>query len=376
MRRIIWLAVVGLSLAVTAGAARAQAWQAVSVPTAVKDVAIWGNVWILGQNNQVYVWGGAGWTPHATPLRDLVSIEVGPDQRPFVNGGATWTLYKSNGSGWSALPGTGVSNLGVDARSYPWSSLGSARLFQYFDGRAWQRGTYGVGSSITFNAGGIAGAIGNDGLAYRLMNGQLRRLDGPLCADLDIDDRSYVWTVGKGDGRVHRQDGSGWATYQLPGAVQASRIAVTGAGQPYVVGNDGQLYTCPGCAGGGAPPPQTTNRPPNAPTVPAGTWDPPLTVAPGGSVQLAWRNNGDPDGDALTFGVYVQQHDPATQRWIPSPGFSDAAGNPVAVWMTGTSYSFTPQPGTYYYWQVIVCEVGRTADQPCLASGWSWFRTR
>lgn len=79
------------------------------------------------------------------------------------------------------------------------------------------------------------------------------------------------------------------------------------------------------------------------------------------------------------FGVYVQQWIPGTEQWVPSAGFRDSVGNPVGVWVTDTSYTFTAQAGlqagTYYYWGVTVCEVGRTADQPCFFSGWSWFRT-
>jgi hypothetical protein len=128
------------------------------------------------------------------------------------------------------------------------------------------------------------------------------------------------------------------------------------------------------------PPPPTANRPPNAPTVSPGAYEPPVVVPYGGGVQLAWTDNGDPDGDTLTFGVYVMQFDQATGQWVSAPSFRDQWGNPQAVWMSGTTHNYSTQAGlqqgTYYSWGVIACEVGRTADQPCAWSGWSVFRTQ
>ena len=123
-----------------------------------------------------------------------------------------------------------------------------------------------------------------------------------------------------------------------------------------------------------------TNRPPNAPTVSPGAYEPPVAVPYGGGVQLAWRDNGDPDGDALTFGVFVMQFDPNTATWVPVSAFRDQYGNPAAQWISATSFTFSAQtglqPGTSYSWGVIACEVGRGASDPCGWSGWSVFRTQ
>lgn len=128
------------------------------------------------------------------------------------------------------------------------------------------------------------------------------------------------------------------------------------------------------------PPPPSANRPPFPPTVPPGAYEPPVVVPYGGGVQLAWRDNGDPDGDALTFGLFVMLLDQASGTWIPAPSFRDAGGNPQAIWMNSTSYNYSTQAGlqsgAYYSWGVIACEVGRTAEQPCAWSGWSVFRTQ
>lgn len=233
MKRILCLAAaVVVSLIATAGAAQSQQWQTVSVPTTVKDVAIWGSVWILGTNDQVYTWSSSGWSPHATPVEAAVSVVVGPDQRPFVNERNRWKVYKSTGSGWSELPGN-AATLGVDGRSFLWSRQGGGRYFHYCDGREWQNGQVGYGNTITFNSGGVAVAIGNGGRAHRVVNGEWQDPEGKAVIDIAIDDRAHIWTVEQVDRNVHRHDGARWFSYPMPAGVQASRIAVTGAGQPF-----------------------------------------------------------------------------------------------------------------------------------------------
>ena len=128
------------------------------------------------------------------------------------------------------------------------------------------------------------------------------------------------------------------------------------------------------------PPPPSANRPPNPPTVPPGSYEPPFPTQYEGAIQLTWQNNGDPDGDALTFGVFAMQYDFNAGGWVPVPSFRDQSGNTIAAWTTDTVYTFTTQaglrPATSYAWTVIACEVGRTADQQCAWSGWSVFRTQ
>ncbi len=149
----------------------------------------------------------------------------------------------------------------------------------------------------------------------------------------------------------------------------------------YRVGGGGQ-------ASGGAaaqppppvPPPTFANRPPNAPTVPAGGYEPPFPLQYEGAIQLTWQNNGDPDGDPLTFGVFIMEYDRSANAWVPVSSFRDEYGNTGAVWMSDTVFTFTTQAGlraaTYYAWIVIAREANRGPTQQCVWSGWSVFRTQ
>lgn len=129
-----------------------------------------------------------------------------------------------------------------------------------------------------------------------------------------------------------------------------------------------------------SPPPSIGNRPPNAPGVDPGSYEPRFPVQYEGAIQLAWRDNGDPDGDALTFGVFIMQYDWASGAWVPVPTFTDQYGNTGAAWTRETVYTFTTQGGlrlgTHYAWTVIACEVNRGPTQQCVWSGWSVFATQ
>ena len=139
-------------------------------------------------------------------------------------------------------------------------------------------------------------------------------------------------------------------------------------------------------AGSGAATPPTTppvtgaNRRPNAPSVQPGGWEPPFPIQYEGAYQMAWRNNGDPDGDVLTFGVIIWQYDWAGRRWMQVPTIRDQYGTYGMTWLKEDNYTFTRQnglsPQTPYAWMVFACDLDRGASALCSWSGWQLFRTQ
>ncbi len=127
-------------------------------------------------------------------------------------------------------------------------------------------------------------------------------------------------------------------------------------------------------------PPFTANRRPNPPTVQPGGWEPPFPLQYEGAYQMAWRNNGDPDGDVLTFGVIIWQYDWAGRRWMQVPTLRDQYGTYGMVWLPEDNYTFTVQnglsPQTHYAWMVFACDLEKGPATLCSWSGWSLFRTQ
>jgi len=138
--------------------------------------------------------------------------------------------------------------------------------------------------------------------------------------------------------------------------------------------------------GGGAPPPAApppaagANRRPNPPTVQPGGWDPPFPLQYEGAYQMTWRNNGDPDGDVLTFGLIIWQYDWTRRQWMQMPGIRDQYGTYGMVWLRDDVYTFTTanglSPRTHYAWMVFACDLDRGDDALCSWSGWGLFRTQ
>ena len=139
-----------------------------------------------------------------------------------------------------------------------------------------------------------------------------------------------------------------------------------------------------GSAGGTstALPPATAsaNRRPNPPTVQPGGWEQPFALQYEGAYQMTWRNNGDPDGDVLTFGLIIWQYDWANRRWVQLPNFRDQYGTNGMVWLRQDNFTFTTanglSPRTHYAWMVFACDIDRGDDTLCSWSGWSLFRTQ
>lgn len=137
-------------------------------------------------------------------------------------------------------------------------------------------------------------------------------------------------------------------------------------------------------SGGGAPavqpPPSAGNRRPNPPTVQPGGYEPPFPLQYEGAYQMAWRNNGDPDGDVLTFGVIIWQYDWTGRRWMQMPGIRDQYGTYGMTWLKDDNYTFTTRnglsPQTHYAWMVFACDLGKGDAALCSWSGWGLFRTQ
>jgi hypothetical protein len=141
-----------------------------------------------------------------------------------------------------------------------------------------------------------------------------------------------------------------------------------------------------GTGGGGVgatasrPPPAAGNRRPNAPTVQPGGWDPPFPLQYEGAYQMTWRNNGDPDGDVLTFGLIIWQYDWTRRQWMQMPGIRDQYGTYGMVWLRDDVYTFTManglSPRTHYAWMVFACDLDKGDATLCSWSGWGLFRTQ
>lgn len=116
----------------------------------------------------------------------------------------------------------------------------------------------------------------------------------------------------------------------------------------------------------GATPPPQTNRPPNAPTL----LSPPNTYAPGVSpysVTLQWQNNGDPDGDPLSFEIQVYLWEPSTREWRYVSRYT---GNGTYLTIPGGS-----APQTYYAWRVFAMDGNKRSNPWYAVSAWSVYYT-
>lgn len=122
------------------------------------------------------------------------------------------------------------------------------------------------------------------------------------------------------------------------------------------------------------------NRRPHPPTVPAGGYDPPFPIQYEGAYQMSWRNNGDPDGDVLTFGVFIWQYDWSGRRWVQVPTIRDQYGTYGRTWLKQDNFTFTTaqglSPKTHYAWMVFACDLDKGPATLCSWSGWSLFRTQ
>ncbi len=115
------------------------------------------------------------------------------------------------------------------------------------------------------------------------------------------------------------------------------------------------------------------NRPPNAPTPlgPANAWNPPVISNPGQrvpSVRLSWRDNGDPDGDALAFWVHINRWNATTRSWqTVFRGYAPERNG----------FTFQRQHGLadvgHYQWTVVAGDPARRSNPAGAACPWQHF---
>jgi len=117
--------------------------------------------------------------------------------------------------------------------------------------------------------------------------------------------------------------------------------------------------------------PYRNNRPPNAPTPvsPANNAEVMLRN-PKADVQLTWRDNGDPDGDDVSFVVDVRYFDPVEGTW------KQAYRQPLAETSSTFSLSNTGTPGNYAYlaWRVFAVDSSNRSEPAFSAGEWSVFK--
>ncbi|MBI1744485.1 fibronectin type III domain-containing protein [Candidatus Acetothermia bacterium] len=110
------------------------------------------------------------------------------------------------------------------------------------------------------------------------------------------------------------------------------------------------------------------NQPPLAPTLlsPANNCNWNLAALDPSSVTLQWANNGDPDGDAVTFEVDLQQYNGTTRQWVTV----------LQKVVTGTALTVTNlQPGASYDWVVFAMDLNKRSNPWFTRSGISCFAT-
>ena len=149
---------------------------------------------------------------------------------------------------------------------------------------------------------------------------------------------------------------------------------------PVATGGGGAVAPSGGVAPTTQPPPPGANRRPNPPTVQPGGYEPPFPLQYEGAYQMSWRNNGDPDGDVLTFGLIIFQYDWTGRRWMQMPSIRDQYGTYGMAWLKEDNYTFTTRnglsPQTHYAWMVFACDLGKGDAALCSWSGWGLFRTQ
>ncbi len=116
---------------------------------------------------------------------------------------------------------------------------------------------------------------------------------------------------------------------------------------------------------GSMPPQQPTNRPPNAPTLlsPPNSYSPAISPS---SITLQWQNNGDPDGDPVSFYLQIYIYNATSRQWQAA----------YENWVNATYVTLPPwTPNAYFAWRVYAADPNKRSNPWYTVSGWSTFYT-
>jgi hypothetical protein len=192
-------------------------------------------------------------------------------------------------------------------------------------------------------------------------------------SDIYTDDSS-ICTAAVHAGLISREAG-GTVTIEIRPGQQSyrreARVSISGSGETITSNEYGPWsgsFTF--VRGGTITQPQQANRAPNAPTLLSppntyGTWSPPISS----SVTLQWQNNGDPDGDSVSFYIDIWKWDSNSRQWVIAYPIDQLLVN-------GTSYTLNLQPNTYYAWRVLAADTTRRSSPWYTATNWFGFLTQ
>ena len=353
MQRAMVFGVVSFVLGLLTNASAGESpWTNVGIMA--KDLAIGGtpdqpgnlSLWTVGMDGNLYYSTETSWAvPYAVgPQFNL--LDVSTDGTPW-GVSTSWEVHRGTGAGWSD-PLHGTTWIFVDSQNVPWIRFGHSQIAK-LEGAQFVTvpGLIGLGVAVT--PAGDPVVIGNGSSLW--YQGSI--VSDQHVRDVEVDERGQIFIVGV-DGRVHLREGSGWKDLGQPYAdgknISLARIAVQG-GQLFVTSHSsGDVYKRDLSSG---PPP--VNRPPLAPTLlgPPNVWEPAL--AQGSGIELTWRHNGDPDGDALTSWLNILRWDPLAAMWREV----------FAGEVPGTNFVFKREHGLlaergYYAWGVASLETAAT----------------
>lgn len=156
------------------------------------------------------------------------------------------------------------------------------------------------------------------------------------------------------------------------GEITGSAVAVTGSAGDRCGGSlnvyrrgTGVVQQPPGPVTQPRPP----NQPPRVPTVGPGGWEPPFPVGREGAIQLTWQNNGDPDGDLVSFWIEIWWWNAQQNQWVML----------TAQWANEGNFTLTTAnglvPNIYYAWRVAAVDTFRLSNPWYVYSVASTFRT-
>ncbi len=162
------------------------------------DVSRWGTPWVTSTTNGIHYFKNNKWTRTTGAAKDVGAggavYVVGMDNR----------IYRWNGSGWNALPG----------------SVRAKRVDVFSDNNPW--------------------IVATDGFVYQYSGGRWLKKGNFKARDISMaESGTHIWALAASDGSVHKYEGNGvWK--KVPGA--ADHISVDKDGTVWVVNSGRIIY--------------------------------------------------------------------------------------------------------------------------------------